>query len=58
MLRSSICIYAYTLVKGTVTVENTSAAEATVNSFDEKVIFKNGSQFINCISRITNTQVY
>ena len=59
MLRSSLCDYsdAYTLVKGTVTVENTADADATANNADKKVIFNNYAPFIKCISIINNTQV-
>ena len=42
MLRSSLCDYsdAYILVKGTITVANTAAADADSNNTDKKVIFK------------------
>ena len=49
------CSDAYILVKGTVTVPNTAAADA--NNANNKVIFKNCAPFINCISEINNTQV-
>ena len=59
MLKSSLCDYsdAYILVKGTISVNNTAAAGAVVNSNDKKVIFKNCAPFTNCISEINNTQV-
>ena len=58
-LKSSLCDYsdAYILVKGTITVNNTAAADADANNANKKVIFKNCAPFINCISEINNTQV-
>ena len=55
MLKSSLCDYsdAYILVKGTITVNNTAAA----NNTNKKVIFKNCAPFTNCISEINNTQI-
>ena len=60
MLKSSLCDYsdAYILVKGTITVNNTAAADADPNDTNKKVIFKICAPFTNCISEITNTQVY
>ena len=59
MLKSSLCRYrdAYILVKGTITVNNTAAADADANITNEKVIFKNFAPFTKCISEINNTQV-
>ena len=59
MLKSSLCDYsdAYILVKGTITVPNTAAADADANNANKKVIFKNCASFINCISKINDTQV-
>ena len=59
MLRSSLCDFsdAYILVKGNITVNNTAAADADANNTNKKVIFKNCAPFINCISKINNTQV-
>ena len=59
MLKSSLCVYsdAYVLVKGTITVNNTAAADAYANSTNKKVIFKNCAPFTNCISEINNTQI-
>ena len=59
MLRSSLCDYSdgYILVKGTITVDDTSAAGAAANNTNKKVIFKNCAPFTNCISEINNTQV-
>ena len=44
-------------LKGTISVNNTAAAGAAVNSTNKKVIFKNCAPFTNCISEINNTQV-
>ena len=59
MLKSSLCDYsdAYIVVKGTITVNNTAAADAAANNTNKKVIFKNCAPFTNCISEINNTQV-
>ena len=59
MLKSSLCDYsdAYILVKGTITVPNTAAADANANNASKKGIFKNCAPFINCICEINNTQV-
>ena len=59
MLKSSLCDYsdAYILVKGTITVNNTAAADAHANNANKKVIFNNCSPFTNCIIEINNTQV-
>ena len=60
ILKSSLCDYsdAYILVKGTITVNNnTAAADAHANNTNKKVIFKNCSPFTNCISEINNTQI-
>ena len=59
ILKSSLCDYsdAYTLVKGTITVNNTVAQGAAANNTNKKVIFKNCAPFTNCISEINNTQI-
>ena len=59
MLRSNLCDYAdaYVLVKGTITLADTSAVGAAANNTNKKVIFKNCAPFTNCISEINNTQV-
>ena len=59
MLKSSLCDYsdAYILVKGTIAVNNTAAADVDANNTNKKVIFKNCAPFTNCISDINNTQV-
>ena len=59
MLKSRLCDYsdAYILVKGTINVNNTAAADADPNNTNKKVILKSCAQFTNCISEINNTQV-
>ena len=59
MLKSSLCDYsdACMLVKGTITVDNASAAGAAPNNTNKKVIFKNCARFTNCVSQINNTLV-
>ena len=59
MLKSSLCDYsdAYVLVKGTITVNKTAAADADVNNTNKKVKFKNCAPFTNCLNEINNTQV-
>ena len=59
MLKSSLCDYsdAYILVKGTISLNNTAAADAAVNNTNKKVIFKNCAPFTNCISEINNMQI-
>ena len=59
MLKSSLCdsIDVYILVKGTITVGDTSAADAAAKNTNKKVIFKSYTPFTNCISKINNTQV-
>ena len=59
MLKSSLCEYSdvHILVKGTITVNNTAAADADANNTNKKVIFKNCVPITNCISEINNKQV-
>ena len=59
MLKSSLCDYsdAYILVKGTIAVNNSAAANVDANNTNKKVIFKNCAPFTNCIREIINTQV-
>ena len=59
MLKSSFYDYsdAYILVKGTISVNNTTAQGAAANNTNKKVIFKNWAPFTNCISEINNTQI-
>ena len=58
MLKSGLCDYsdAYMLVKGIITVADTSFADATTNNTNKNVIFQNCASFTNCISEINNTQ--
>ena len=59
MLKSSLCDSsdAYIHVRGTITVNNTAAADADANNTNKKVIFKNCAPFTNCISEINNTDL-
>ena len=59
IIKPSLCDYsdAYILVKGKITVADTSAAGAAANSTNKKLIFKNCAPFTNCISEINNTKV-
>ena len=59
MLKSSLCDYsdAYIHVKGTITVNNTAAADDDANNTNKKVIFKNCAPFTKCISEINNTNI-
>ena len=59
VLTSSLCDYSdgYILLKGTITVADTSAAGAAPNHTNKKVIFKNCTAFTNCISKINISQV-
>ena len=59
MLRSSLCDYAYILVKGTITITGAGNDDAT-KRLDERnkgVIFKNCAPFTKCISRINNKDI-
>ena len=59
MIKSSLYDYsdAYIHVKGTITVDNTAAADADANNTNKKLIFKNCAPFTNCISEINNTDL-
>ena len=59
MLKCSLCDYSdtYIFVKGTITVNNTAAADADANNTNKKVIFKNCAPFTNCVNGINNTQI-
>ena len=59
MLRSSLCDYsdAYILVKGNISVNNTTASGAATNIVTKKRIFKNCAPFNNCKSKVDNTQI-
>ena len=52
MLKSSLCDHnnAYILVKGTITANNTAAADADANNTNKIVIFKNCAPFTDCKS--------
>ena len=47
----------YILVKGNISVNNTTAACADANNTNRKVIFKNCASFTSCISKIDNEQI-
>ena len=59
MLRSSLCDYsdAYIAVKEIITVNNTAAEDVAANNTNKKVIIKNWAPFVNCLSKIKNTQI-
>ena len=59
MLKSSLYDYsdACILVKGTITVDETSAAGAAANNTNRKVIFQKCTPFTNCISETNIAQV-
>ena len=59
MLKSSLFDYsdAYILVKRTITVNNTAAADADANNANKKVIFKNCVPFTDCKSEINNVEI-
>ena len=61
MLRSILCDYsdAYIFVKGTIIITGAGAdvAARQANERNKGVIFKNCAPFINCISKINNTQI-
>ena len=59
MLKSSLRDYSdpYIIVKGTITVNNTAAADADASNTNKKVIFKNCAPFPNCISEIKHTPI-
>ena len=59
MLKTSLFDYsdAYILLKGTITVANTAAADANADNTNEKVVFKNCAPFTSSIGRISNKQI-
>ena len=59
ILRSSLydSSNAYILIKETIAVNYTAAADADASNTNKKVIFKNCAPFSNCISEINNTQI-
>ena len=58
MIKSSLCDYsdAHILVKGTITVNNTTA-DVAANNINKNVAFKNCARSANCIFETNNTQV-
>ena len=56
MLKSNLCSYidAYRLVKGSILVGNTTAANADENNVNKKVTFKKFAPFPDCNSKINN----
>ena len=58
-IRSNLCDYSdtYILVKGAITVLNTTAAGVTANNTNKKVTFKNCAPFSDCIIETNNTQI-
>ena len=58
-LKSSLCDYsdAYIHARGTITVNNTAAADADASNTNKKVIFKDCAPSTNCISEINNTDL-
>ena len=59
MISLNLCDYSdtYILVKGTITVTNTKAADAAANDANKKAIFKSCAPFTDCITELNNTQV-
>ena len=59
MSKSSLFDYsdAYILVKRTITVNNTAAADADANNANKKVILKNCAPFTDCKSEINNVEI-
>ena len=61
MLRSSLCdyVYAYILVKGTITIAGAedAAAAKRVDERNKGVIFKDCAPFIKCISQINDIEI-
>ena len=59
MLRSSLCIFSHEDIraKGTITVNNTAAADTAANNANKKVIFKNCTPFTDCRSKINNVKI-
>ena len=55
----NLCYYsdAYILVKATITVPNTGAADAEANNTNKKEILKNCAPFTDFITELNNTQV-
>ena len=59
MLRSSLYYYsdAYIPVKGTIKVAPVPLPAAKLNNNSKEVVFKNYAPFIDCISKINNSQI-
>ena len=61
MIMSSLCDYAaaYILVKGTITITGAwdNDAAKRVDERNNGVIFKNGTPFVKCISKINDTDI-
>ena len=59
MIKSNLCDYgnAYIYLNETITVLNTVAKGTNPNNRNKKVTYKNCVPFINCISKINNTQI-
>ena len=59
MLKSSLFDYgnASKLVKGTITVPNTTSTGATINNANKVMIFQNRTPFTDCRCEINNTQI-
>ena len=59
MLISSLCNYSdpYILVKGNISVNNTSGAGDDANNTNKKAIFKNCAPFTDYICKINYTQI-
>ena len=58
-LKSSVCDYSdtYILVKETITVNNTAAADANANNTNKKVVFKNCLLFTDFKCEINNAEI-
>ena len=52
-----ITVIGYISVKGTITVDDTSASGAAASNTNKKVIFQNCAPFTNCISELNNTNI-
>ena len=59
MLKSILCDYsdAYIHVRGTITINNTAAADTDANNTNKKLILKNCAPFTKCTSEINSTSV-
>ena len=59
MLKSGLCDYSdsYILVKGTITVQNTTATDADTDNTNKQITFRNCALFTDCISEIIRKQI-